>query len=76
MERQLLVVIMYETLLLYAPFGTALNIYQVTLLRVVEYLRDDGTVKQDWKVREEVAYNSNEKSLFWNNKSVSSKLNS
>jgi len=63
-----------DVALLHVLFGTALTTTEIALLRVDDYLRDDGTIKQDCKVRKEIAYNGNERPLFWSNKKVTSKL--
>lgn len=56
--------------LLHVLFGTALTPTEIALLRVDDYLNDDGCVKRDWKVREAIAYNRHERPLFWVNKKV------
>ncbi len=59
-----------DVALLHVLFGTALTPTEIALLRVDDYLNDDGTVKRDWKVREAIAYNNRERPLFWVNKKV------
>jgi len=59
-----------DVALLHVLFGTALCPTEIALLRVDDYLNDNGTVKRDWKVREAIAYNQRERPLFWVNKKV------
>lgn len=59
-----------DVALLHVLFGTAMTPTEISLLRVDDYLNDDGTVKRDWKIREAIAYNGRERPLFWVNKKV------
>lgn len=63
-----------DVALLHVLFGTALTPTEVALLRVDDYLNDDGSLKKDWKVREAIAYNERERPLFWVNKKVTTSL--
>lgn len=65
-----------DVALLHVLFGTALTPTEIALLRVDDYLNQDGTVKRDWKVREDIAYNRRERPLFWVNKKVLASLDS
>lgn len=59
-----------DVALLHVLFGTALAPTEISLLRVDDYLNQDGSVKRDWRVREDIAYNRRERPLFWVNKKV------
>lgn len=63
-----------DVALLHVLFGTALMPTEIALLRVDDYLNQDGSVKQDWRVREEISYNRRERPLFWINKKVLASL--
>ena len=63
-----------DVALLHVLFGTALTPTEIALLRVDDYLREDGTVKQDWMVREHISFNNKERPLFWTNQKVTAKL--
>lgn len=65
-----------DVALLHVLFGTALTPTEISLLRVDDYLNQDGTVKRDWIVREDIAYNRRERPLFWVNKKVVTSLDS
>lgn len=59
-----------DVALLHVLFGTALMPTEISLLRIDDYLNQDGTVKRDWRVREEISYNRRERPLFWVNKKL------
>lgn len=59
-----------DVALLHVLFGTALTPTEIALLRVDDYLNQDGTAKRDWRVRPDIAYNRRERPLFWVNKKV------
>ncbi len=61
-----------DVALVHALFGTALTPTEISLLRVDDYLNQDGSVKRDWQVRENIACNRRERPLFWVNKKVRS----
>lgn len=63
-----------DVALLHVLFGTALTPTEIALLRVDDYLASDGSVRREWKVREEIAYNQRERPLFWVNKKVVTSL--
>lgn len=63
-----------DVALLHVLFGTALTPTEISSLRIDDYLNQDGSVKRDWKVREDIAYNRRERPLFWVNKKVLASL--
>ena len=54
----------------YVLFGTALTPTEIALLRVDDYLKANGKVKDESVISGEIAYNQNEHPLFWVNKRV------
>jgi site-specific recombinase XerD len=53
--------------LLYTLFGVALTPAEISKLTVHDYLQPDGTVKKRHLVRAEIAYNKQERPLYWAN---------
>lgn len=59
-----------DVALLHVLFGTALKPTELALLRIDDYLQENGAVRQEWKIREEIAYNQRERPLFWVNRKL------
>lgn len=54
-----------DSALLFACFGTGMTVTELCLLRVSDYLAEDGDVLRDSLVRAEIAYNHKPRPLCW-----------
>ena len=63
-----------DVALLYAIFGAGMMVTELASLRVDDYLRDDGRIRVESRVRAEIANNSRERPLFWVNYKVTAAI--
>ncbi|HHH9443095.1 TPA: tyrosine-type recombinase/integrase [Pseudomonas aeruginosa] len=63
-----------DAALLLACFGTGMTVTELCLLRVSDYLAEDGSVLRDSLVRAKIAYNGKTRPLCWTNKKLTNAI--
>lgn len=64
-----------DVALLFVAYGTGLMPIELAKITIGDYLNQDGTVRIESSVREEIAFNGQSRPLFWANQRVQSALN-
>lgn len=64
-----------DVALLLVAYGTGLMPIELAKITIADYLNEDGTVRERSKVRAEIAFNSDERPLFWGNHRIKMALN-
>ena len=59
-----------DVALLYVAYGTGAMLTELASLLVRDYLNDDGTVRDESRIRAEIAHNNRERPLYWSNPRV------
>ena len=59
-----------DVALLIVAYGTGAMLTELALLTVRDYLKEDGTVRDESAVRAEIAHNNRQRPLFWSNPRV------
>lgn len=65
-----------DVALLYVAYGIGCMLTELASLTVADYLREDGSVREESRVRAAIAQNSRERPLYWANPRVVAALDS
>ena len=61
--------------LLLVAYGTGIMLTELASLLVRDYLKEDGTVREESRIRAEIAHNNRERPLYWSNPRVVAAIN-
>jgi site-specific recombinase XerD len=65
-----------DAALLYVAYGTGCMLTELASLTVADYLNEDGSVREESRIRAAIAQNSRERPLYWSNPRVTGAVDS
>ena len=59
-----------DVALLYVAYGTGAMLTELATVKISDYLKEDGSVKEESLIRAEIAHNNRARPLYWSNPHV------